>query len=179
MISNRLNKIIVCIILLIPILVYAQNRVHLLKAGFLAKFAQFTTWPADYSPQPDKDKFIITIIGKDPFYDVLQTVYQNQKIKGCDIQVRQIQTVEDIDNTHILFISKNMKSELTLILEYVKDKPIMTVSDSDGFGRKGVLINFYITEKGTLHFEFNSTIMKRSSLKINLLLLEIAKVIQY
>ncbi|MBF0450323.1 MAG: YfiR family protein [Candidatus Magnetomorum sp.] len=118
------------------------------------------------------------IIGDSPIHSVLEKLYQKQKIKGCPIKVRHVHKIDDIGLSHVLFISKTTPSELDAILEQTRDKPIMTVSDTDGFGKKGVLINFYITGKGTLHFEFNSTIMKASALKINLLLLEIAKVIQ-
>ena len=65
-----------------------------------------------------------------------------------------------------------------MILEQVRGRSVMTISDTKGFGHKGVLINFYITDRGTLHFEINSTVLKQSSLKINLLLLEIARVIR-
>ncbi|KPA10974.1 transmembrane protein [Candidatus Magnetomorum sp. HK-1] len=153
-----------------------QDRAQLMKAGFLAKFVQFTSWPVE--PKSHSDEFIITVIGKDPIYSVLKKIYTNKKMKNFPIKVKQVHKLDEIENPHILYITKAMESELDTILKQIQGKAIMTVGDTDGFCKRGVLINFYITSKGTLHFEFNSTVMKQSPLKINLLLLEIAKVIQ-
>jgi len=160
----------------IPSLSLAQDRSLLLKTGFVAKFAQFTAWPEDYSPY--SENIVITVLGDDPIFDAMNKFYINKKIKGFQIKIKQIFNINEIDSPHILFITKNMKSELNTILEYIQNKPIMTISDTEGFCNKGVLINFYLTKKGTLHFELNYKVMRQSNLKINLLLLEIAKVIK-
>ncbi|KPA12066.1 transmembrane protein [Candidatus Magnetomorum sp. HK-1] len=175
MISNRIYKILLFLLICLPALALAQDRAQLIKAGFIAKFVQFTSWPAELSNQ--SDEFLITIIGKDPIYGVLEKLYKNKKLKNLPIKVKHIYKVEEINNTNVLFISKDMSSELNNIFEKIRNKPIMTVSDTDGFCKKGVLLNFYITNKGTLHFELNSQVMKQTPLKINLLLLEIARVI--
>ena len=172
---KRLKLSILSIFICLQAIVFAQDSAQILKAGFIAKFAQFTNWP---SVLKEQDVFSITVIGKDPIYSVLKTLFQKQKIKGCSVEVNNVHEVGKIDTPHILFISKAMASTLDEIVLYAQDKAIMTVSDTEKFGERGVLINFYLTDKGTLHFEINSRTMKRSPLKINLLLLEIAKVIR-
>ncbi|KPA09965.1 transmembrane protein [Candidatus Magnetomorum sp. HK-1] len=175
MFSNRLYKILLFLIICLPAHALAQDRAQLMKAGFIAKFVQFTTWPAELSNQ--SDEFLITVIGKGSIHGVFEKLFKNKKFKDSPIKVKHISKVDDINNPNILFITRDMSSELNNIFEKIRNKSIMTVSDTDGFCKKGVLINFYITDKGTLHFELNSTVIKQTPLKINLLLLEIARVI--
>jgi len=177
MVPNRLYNLIIFItfFLITTSFVYAQDRSQLMKAAFLSKFAQLSNWPK--TDLLDQDKFVITVIGDDPIFPILKKIYKTKQVNNYPVQITQTLTVCDIGNPHILYVTKSMESHLNNILDKISNKPIMTVSDTDGFGQKGILFNFYITNKGTLHFELNTRIMKKSSLKINLLLVEIAKII--
>lgn len=161
---------------------YPQPMEYLLKAGFLEKFANFTDWPPQSSlgksAQQDKDGFfIISVIGKSPFQGALEELYITEKIKHRPVSIRYISRIEEIKDSHILFISESEKDNLDKILAATKCKPILVVSDTRTFGEKGCHINFYITPKGTLHFEINLKKVKASGLHMQLVLLEVAKII--
>jgi uncharacterized protein DUF4154 len=150
---------------------------YLLKAGFIEKFARFTDWPDQSDINDSNTPFIISVIGKSPFKGSLEEIYKKALIKNKSVQIRYISSEKQILDSHILFICKSEKRNLKNILNAVQNKPVMVISDTQGFGEKGSHINLFITKKGTLHFEINVKAVKKSGLSIQLVLLEVAKVI--
>lgn len=177
MIKIRLQILMILLLLILSAPAFSQDRAFMMKAAFIAKFAQFTEWP-NTNEGSSHNEFIITVIGNDPIHSVLQQISKTKRVKNRTIVIRNISKPCDIKHPHVLYITKSMAPQLNMILEQVRGRSVMTISDTKGFGHTGVLINFYITDRGTLHFEINSTVLKQTSLKINLLLLEIARVIR-
>lgn len=169
---------ITAVIFLSTAVCFADSREYRLKASFIEKFVQLTRWPDDVLP-PDKNKpFVIAIMGKNPFGKILDIMYRSDKIEGRRVAVRYIFRPEQITGCHLLFISKSMQKYLLSILKTCRRKPILTISEVEGFARKGGHINFYVTDKDTLHFEINETKVKESGLHMHLLLIEIAKIVK-
>ena len=159
-------------------LIQAQSREYMFKAGFLEKFARFTDWPNNTNMDDKTTPFKICIIGENPFKNILAKMYKKQKIKNKRVEIFYISKIEDIKECHLLFITKEQEKNLLNILLTIKEKPILTVGDTNGYANKGVHINLYITNKGTIHFEINEKKVKESGLRINLMLLEVAKIIK-
>lgn len=153
---------------------YGQHSEYIMKAVFFEKFSRFIEWPNELS-NPN-DPFIITILGDNPFNNILEDIYATQKIKNRKVIINYANRLSNVKTTHILFISGSEKSHLSEILNYTKDKPILTISDTDGFAKQGVLINYYI-EENKIRFEINETAVKRSGLYISFRLMQTAKVI--
>ena len=63
------------------------------------------------------------------------------------------------------------------ILKYTTGKPILTISDSKGFGMTGVIINMF-SEGGYIKYEINKRTLEKSGLIINSLLLNYAIIIK-
>lgn len=121
--------------------------------------------------------FVISVIGKSPFKGSLEKIYHTAKIKNKPVKIQYIKTAEQIPGCHILFICESEKKNLKHILAVAGRYPILIVSDTRGFGEKGTHINLYITPNGTLRFEINLEASKNAGLSIQLVLLEIAKII--
>ncbi len=155
-------------------IIFAQSNEYYIKAGFLEKFANFIKWP----DEANLKEFTIAIIGDCPFEDILLKMYKDRKIKNLPVQVKHIKTIEDIEGCQMLFISSSEKLNLNRILDYTEHLPILTISESEGFAKKGVHINFYTTAKNTIHFEINPKSVRRSGLKIDALLLNYAAIIE-
>lgn len=152
----------------------AQSKEYILKAGFLEKFARFSEWPTDAI----KDTFRISVIGDNPFENALDEMYAVHQIKNRPVSIKYVSRVTQARDCHLLFIATNNKKNLTDILEMTKSKPIVTVSEYEGFGKEGVHINFYITKKGTIHFEINYNKVKESGIEMDIFLLEYAKIVE-
>lgn len=177
------NRLFMCaammlvILLIFPTFSRSQPMEYLLKAGFLEKFARFTDWPEAGGLDNADEPFVISVIGESPFKGSLEKLYHTEKIKQRPVRIRYISHPEEINDSRLLFIAESEKKNLNSILAAVRGKPILVVSDTNTFGRKGCHINIYLTPKGTLHFEINLKKVKESGLHMQLVLLEIAKII--
>ena len=165
------------ILTMVPALSWAQPMEYLLKAGFLEKFARFTDWPDTGDMKNPDSPFVISIIGASPFKGSLEEIYKKAVIKNKPVIIRYINSKNQIPGTHLLFICESEKNKLEDILQTAQNYPVLIVSDTEGFAEKGTHINLYTTKKNTLHFEINVGAVKKSGLSIQLVLLEIAKVL--
>lgn len=173
----RIMVLVFLLLTVLPTYSRSQPMEYLLKAGFLEKFARFTDWPEVNSAARPDIPFSISVIGKSPFQKSLEELYTNEKIKNRPVRIRYISTPAEIDGSDILFIAGSEAKNMDAILKVTRAKPILVVGDTENFGERGCHINFYITTKGTLHFEINVAKVKESGLHMQLVLLEIAKII--
>lgn len=170
---NKLKYICIILIACLAFATKAQTNEYLIKAGFIEKFANFTEWP-----NISKNKEIeIAILGKSPFANELEELYSTRTIKNLPVKIRYIKSLGEIKNSNILFICDSEGSQLTNILNYTQNKPILTISESKGFAKRGVHINFYQTNQGTIHFEINAQRVKKSGLSIDVILLDYAHIV--
>lgn len=143
------------------------------KAVFIDKFAQFVKWPESSLPN---NEFVITVIGSNLFRRKLEKVYAQQDISGKRVKIININNIKEIGNTHVLFIGNSESNNLIQILNYCDSKPILTISDNEGFGMQGVMINFYL-DQGKIRFEINEHSIRKSKLQVKYQLLNSAKII--
>jgi len=155
---------------------FSQPSEYLLKAVFLEKFTRFIDWPDAVHPADSTGLFIIGILGEDPFDVDLETVYKNQKIKNRPVRVRNCQQIHEVDDCDLLFISQSEKDRIPEIISSVEGKPILTVSDSDEFSGKGVIINMFVTNN-KVRFEIDEQAIQRAGFHVSYLLLKEAKIV--
>ena len=177
-----MNRTVLFLILLFTVFlqckqVNAQASEYRLKAVFLERFTRFIEWPEKTSISDTSKPFVIKIIGKNPFGDVLETIYSKTKIKNKPVKIYYISSLEEIEDCQILFIAASMESSLQQILKYTNEKPILTISDHQGFGQRGVIINFFI-ENNKVRFEINEKSLNQSGLYMSYLLLNVATVLK-
>lgn len=165
--------IVILLLMAISFSSIAQNNEYLIKAGFLGKFANFTMWPESVI----HNDFRITLIGKSPFGNDLEKMYSIVQIRDKPVEISYIQSIYEIGDCHILFIANSEKDRLSAILAEINNRPILTVSEYDGFAQRGVMINFYETQQGTIHFEINVDMLEKSNIKMDIMLLDFAKIV--
>ena len=168
--------IILFIFLMFKTLCYCQEAEYQMKALFLEQFTRFIEWPKSAEISDTTKPFIILVIGENPFDLILEMTYKNKKIKKKNVQIQYISTPAEIINCHILFISSSAKNMLSEILTRTKDKPIITVGDSENFAQQNVLINFYSSGK-KIKFEINETAVHFSGLRVSYILFNLAKIV--
>jgi hypothetical protein len=145
------------------------------KAAFLYNFAKFVEWPEEAFSSPDAP-LVIAVLGEDPFGTLLDETVRGEAVGGHKLEVRRIDRLEAAKGCHTLFISASEKSELPEILAAVKDSGALTVSDVEGFARRGGIISFR-TVDGKVQFEINLETAKRERLKVSSRLLKLADVV--
>lgn len=153
-----------------------QEQEYRLKTVFLEQFTRFIEWPKSPDRADTSAPFIIAIIGEDPFGPILERTYAQRKIKNRKVDILYISTPDEIPECHMLFVPGSSEKVLPDILLRTKNKPILTVGDTEGFARKGVLVNFYMSVN-TIKFEVNEKAVHRSGLAMSYMLLNLARIV--
>lgn len=175
--KGRISATVLFIIfLLLGMPSLCQSDEYLMKTGFIERFTRFINWPNDSVQNDTINPFIITVLGENPFDCTLNEFYSDTMIKKRNVVINYISSISELEPCHILFISGSCKSDLEQILNIANQHAILTISETKGFAKKGVLINFYI-DKNKIRFEINQQAFKDSGLKVSHLLLKIAKVV--
>jgi len=152
-----------------------QNKEYLIKAAFLYNFIKFVDWPSE-SFKNEADPIKLYILGDDPFGEALETI-GDKTVKGRRLVVKRVQRVEEIEGTHLLFISSSEKGRVKQILQSLRDSPVLTISEMERFGQMGGIINF-ITVEDKVRFEINPEQAEQNKLKISSQLLKLARIVR-
>ncbi len=115
------------------------------EAVFLFNFSQFVEWPAQSFPD-SSSPIVIGVLGSDPFGAALDDVVRGEMVKGRPLVVRRSQHVEQLTDCHILFVSRSERSRLEPIVQLLKGRSILTVSDLEGFASEGGVIGFILVD---------------------------------
>jgi len=151
----------------------AQVNESQLKSVWLEHFTRFIEWPAEEG----QAYFVIKTLGTGAINDYLIDTYSNRTINGMPVKVVAVANVADVGNCHILFINESEARQIGQVLDMVQRRPILTIGDTRGFGKKGLIINFY-KEGDKIRFELNISAAKDSGLEVSFRLLESARIIK-
>jgi hypothetical protein len=146
------------------------------KAVFLFNFAQFVDWPAAAFPASDTP-LVICVLGNDPFGGALDQTVRDERLGGRPFQIRRYHSVDEIKTCHILFISRSEGDRPQAILAILKNRPILTVSDADGFAERGGMIRF-VTDRNRIRLQLNLAATEAAHLTISSKLLRVAEIIR-
>jgi len=172
------NVLLISILFVIPTLLYSFTTEYDVKAVFLKTISQYIQWPEIVTIEDKTQPFVIVVIGKNPFGSVLEDIYKNkkQKIKDRSVEIRYVEEIDQIGSCHMLFIAQSEQKYIEKILKSVNDQSVLILADSQGFGERGVHINFYTYQK-SIKFELNEYAMVKAGFKVDYRLRNIAKIV--
>lgn len=159
---------------IIPNKANAQAGEYLLKAGYIEKITHFIEWPEMINN--NDTLFIITVLGENKLTAALNEIFNKVKVKDRKVKIITITNIQELIACQLLFIPKMKTNELNKVLNVVKGKSILTISDTEGFAEAGCFVNFYEYEN-KLRFEINQKGMKDAGFTIDYRLLKVSKVI--
>lgn len=142
------------------------------KAAFLYRFASFVEWP---EATVSAERFEIGIVGDDPFGSAFEP-FRNQPIEGRRLRIVHNPLITDSGGPQILFVSSSETGHFAEVLRLVADKPVLTVSDIDGFAARGGILNFVLRDK-KIRFAINVEAADRAGLKLSSRLLKLAEIV--
>lgn len=161
---------------LVPVATAQEDVVYLLEAQFIDRFTQLIEWPSGSNVGNASLPFVVGVIGQGKIQPALEALAAEIKFKGQTISVRNINQLSEIDSCHLLFIASSEKSRLSEILNQVKGKPILTIGDTKGFAKDGVMISF--SAKGqTIKFKVNPKAADEAGLRFSDTLLALGEVV--
>jgi len=147
------------------------TREYQLKAAYLLNFARFIYWPEEVFLS--SENFNICVVGENPFSDSLDRL-ASKKIKNKKIKVTYSEVYLEINQCHIVYISKIKANTHKEIIKKIGNNVVLTVSDIDGFASDGGMIGF-VRVKNKIKFEINVDKSIKSNIKYRSQLLEVAE----
>lgn len=139
-----------------------------LKVAFIYNFISFTEWPAALI-----DTLNLCVYGADPFGEELDKLH-GRSVAGRALVVRRLGSGESLAVCQIVFITRPMIANLPRLVDQLKGRPVLTVADTPGAARRGVIINM-ITEQSRIQFEANSASAHDNGLVLSSKLLRLAR----
>jgi len=140
--------------------VYAQSEKF--KALFMYNFTKYIEWPAT-DRQGD---FIIAILGASPMAKELEIIAGKQKVGSQNILVKTFNSVDEIDNCHILYIPASKSSELAQVIGKLSGKSVLVVTDKEGLATQGACIN-YIKDGDRIKYELNKKNIEKRGMVVS------------
>lgn len=155
----------------------AQVSEYDFKAAFIERFTRFIEWPVEIEDDNFDNSFKIAVLGKNPFGKALDELFDEVKIKGLKVEIVYILDVKDIKSVNLLFMGSSGNNHIQEWIDVIAEKPILMISDTEGFCEKGSHINMY-KEGNYIRFEINKEAFKKSGLTVSSLLLTSAKIVK-
>lgn len=160
--------------LTLPLICQKQMEEYQLKALIVSRFFDFVTWPPN--TENNSDQFVIGIIGDTPLLDHQEKFFERVKLPGRTVTIQKISDLDQVVHCQAVIIGESESKRLGDILALTQGKPILSISDAEGFGEKGVLINLYRLGK-TVKFEINYSSVRKSGLVFSSKLFKLARII--
>ncbi len=147
-----------------------------IKATYVMNLGNFVTWPESVLAESDKP-FNVCTLGDDPFAGALEfLVTKHDTVKGHPVTIQHLNAVQDTFNCHVLFIAKTEFSDLDKILQQLKRKPILLVSDLEHFVIRGGMVQFF-QRNNKVRLMLDPETFTEANLQPNANLLRIAKLV--
>ena len=149
-----------------------KQRELILKSGVIYNFTKFIKWPEKAGENNPERNFIFCVNGDSHIADIFKSISRKRQIQGRNIEVRSDVPAAKIKNCHILFLGSSKSGNLEKTLGFAKEHPVLTISDSPGFAKRGVSINLAIINN-KIRFEINLRSIAASRLKVSSELLQL------
>ncbi len=117
----------------------------------------------------------LCILGEDAFGAAMESI-EGKSIKNRPLAVTRIAQVADAERYHILFISTSEEERLREILDDLRERPILTISDMPNFARAGGTINFKTVED-QIRFDINVDAANAADLRLSSKLLRLGNIV--
>ena len=145
-----------------------------LKGAFLFNFARFTEWPAD-ALQSDA-AMTACVIGDRAVGDAFARTVKGKQLAGRSIGVTLIAPNGVLPTCHLVYLSGLSNERMAEIVTSLRNLPILTISDSEAFTKRGGIIQFFV-ESSKLRFRINARSARRARLQLSSQLLALAEVV--
>ncbi len=149
---------------------------YAVKAAFMLNFARFIQWPEEAFHDSQKTLDLCVAGGRIIEQSFRQTI-DGEEVGDKTLHVYLVSDDGPFDGCEMIFIRRDTnRSALLRIGAMVKEKPILTIGEMNGFASIGGIINFFNKEE-KLYFEINPDRASQQKLKISSRLLNLAVIV--
>ena len=134
---------------------------------------KYVDWPEN----KNQGDFIIMIFGKSNIEKELHNLANQKKIRGRNIIVKSIHSLDEITNCQLLYISEEKSSLIKDINTKLNGKGVLVVGEKDGLANKGASLSFATLDNDELSFDINKKVINQQNLKISAALLKLGEIV--
>jgi hypothetical protein len=142
----------------------AQEDVYSLHAMFIHNFIKYTEWPNG------GQQIVVGVINN---ASATQTLNQKISSSAGKVQVKNLKNADEAGNCQVVFVPSTSRGHLARVLELVKGKNILVITEDQDMIRKGAGISFKVVND-KMKFQINQDAIKSSGLKVSGSLLALA-----
>jgi hypothetical protein len=99
------------------------------------------------------DVYVVTVLGSTPVYHQLLAQAHNLRIKGLPIHVLQVDAIEDVGDTQVIFIPASMSPSFDKVLKKTSSKPVVVMTEEEHLYKDGA--GFSLVQSGNAQFRVN------------------------
>lgn len=145
-----------------------------IKSIYIYNFTKYIEWPENYR----EGNFVIGFIGNNSaLLTELSKMSSVKKVGNQSIEIKNISNVDDNTRFNIIFILSDNSSQLTEVVNKVKNKSTLIVTEKQGLAKQGAGINFVVIENKQ-KIELNKKNIEKYKLKVASALENMAKVVE-
>jgi hypothetical protein len=143
---------------------------YMAKAAFIYNIALFVTLPNT------NGMVRLCVLGRDPFGGALDAL-DGKALGNARLSIGHPRSgSEALLQCHILFIGASEADDLPLLAENAKAAGVLTIADTRGAARKGVMLELTIDER-RIAFEFNGTAARSAGIALSSKVLRLARAV--
>ena len=155
-------KRIAGVFMFLLVITTANAQTEKYQSLFIYNFSRYIKWPENMS----SGQFVIGVLGNSAVYDHLKEMADTKKkTQNMDIIVKRFNSINEIENCHILYVSNNFSTSIQAVSSSSATKSSLIITDKPGLAQKGATINF-IEESGKMKFELNQSSADKKGLKV-------------
>lgn len=142
------------------------------KALFVYNFTKYIEWPTT----KQSGDFLIGVLGESSIIDELKSFTSKKTVGSQAIKVEKILSAGDYAKCNIIVITAKASSQTQEVVEKIKGKGVLVVTDKQGLANEYSGINF-IKIDGQQNFEISQAHLADQGVKISKSLLSLGTVI--
>lgn len=131
-------------------------------ADFIINLAEEVNWPE--GSFNESNEFIISVIGNSDLADRLKKIDKSKS--RYKFVVRNASVDDEIENSHLVFLGITDLPDLAKALKKLKALPVLTVTNSSGFARYGVMIEL-LNKSDKVEFAINKMTARDARIEIS------------
>jgi len=167
------GAMVITVLATAPVLAEHGAQEYHVKAAFLYNFTRFIEWPQEAASE--NPVMPVCVIGKDPFGTALDII-TGKEARGRKLVVRRYRFGEPIDECAVVFFGAGGKEQVGKMLDELRGRSVLTISEQEGFAASGGIIEFFIAHN-KVRFRINQQAAKRAKLEISSKLLRLAELL--
>jgi len=135
------------------------------KAAMLLNFVRFTDWPTEAFAS-EQSPFVIGVVGKDPFGEVIDNTFSGKSVKGRSFVVKRLTADQNLKSCHVLFVPASEKRRQRELLDKLRGAPVLTVGETYDFRDHAGAVQFVLKDN-SVGFNVNLNAAKAGKLHIS------------